>query len=297
MTIPGALDLRLTLGHLWRGPWDPTMTLAPARVRRATRTPSGPAVLELGARPGGGRTLVTARAWGPGAGAALAALPALIGAGDHPVALPPAHPLVTRLARSLPGLRLGRTGAVFEALVPAIVEQKVSGKEAWRSYRALTLALSEPAPGPGGLYLPPAPAAFAGLGYFELHRFGIERRRAATLLRAAAQAPALEAAAARGPQALHARLRAVPGVGPWTAAEVCHRALGDPDAVPLGDYHLPHVVAWALAGRARADDACMLELLAPYAGQRARVLRLLEAAGIRPPVIGPRRRLRSIRGL
>ncbi len=94
-----------------------------------------------------------------------------------------------------------------------------------------------------------------------------------------------------------ARLTALPGVGPWTAAEVARVALGDTDAVSVGDYHLPHQVAWALAGEPRADDDRMLELLEPYRGHRARVVRLIEAAGILAPRHGPRRPLRAITSL
>ena len=66
------------------------------------------------------------------------------------------------------------------------------------------------------------------------------------------------------------------------------------DAVSVGDYHLPNVVAWALASEARADDARMLELLEPYRGQRGRVIRLLEASGIGAPRFGPKMPIRSI---
>ena len=91
------------------------------------------------------------------------------------------------------------------------------------------------------------------------------------------------------------RLRALPGVGAWTAAEVALVALGDADAVPIGDYHLPHMVAWNLAGEPRATDERMLELLEPFAGHRGRVIRLLTLGGAGAPRFGPRMQLRSIR--
>jgi 3-methyladenine DNA glycosylase/8-oxoguanine DNA glycosylase len=81
----------------------------------------------------------------------------------------------------------------------------------------------------------------------------------------------------------------------WTAAEIRQRALGDPDAVSVGDYHLPGIVGWALTGR-KVDDEGMLELLAPYAGHRHRVIRLLELSGAHPPRRGPRLSVRDYRG-
>jgi 3-methyladenine DNA glycosylase/8-oxoguanine DNA glycosylase len=95
----------------------------------------------------------------------------------------------------------------------------------------------------------------------------------------------------------YARLLAVPGIGPWTAAEVGVRALGDIDAVSIGDFHLPHLVAWALAGEPRATDARMLELLEPYRGRRALVVRLLELSGVRAPRYGPRLAPRRIEAI
>ena len=84
-----------------------------------------------------------------------------------------------------------------------------------------------------------------------------------------------------------ARLRVVPGIGVWTAAEVAQRALGDADALSVGDYHLSAYVGWSLAGRP-LDDAGMVELLEPWRPHRYRVVRLLECSGVRKPRFGPR---------
>ena len=73
------------------------------------------------------------------------------------------------------------------------------------------------------------------------------------------------------------RFTAVNGVGPWTAARIGLIALGDPDAVTVGDLHIPHMVTWALAGERRGSDERMLELLEPFRGHRGRVIRLLMA--------------------
>jgi 3-methyladenine DNA glycosylase/8-oxoguanine DNA glycosylase len=288
LTFP--LDLGLTLGPLRHGAGDPTIRFAPDGVWRATRTREGPATIRLAL----GRAEVTATAWGPGAATALDGVPALVGFDDDPAAFRPALSLLADLHRRLAGLRIGRTGAIFEALLPAIIEQKVVGEEARRSYRALLRDHGEAAPGPADLRLAPEPATLAGLPYFAFHPLGIERRRADTIRRAAARAARLEEAASMSSERAMARLTAIPGIGPWTAAEALRVGLGDPDLVSVGDYHLPNVVAWALAGEPRGDDARMLELLEPYRGQRGRVIRLLEAGGIGAPRFGPKMPIRSI---
>jgi 3-methyladenine DNA glycosylase/8-oxoguanine DNA glycosylase len=243
---------------------------------------------------------VTATAWGPGADAALDAAPGLAGAEDDVAGFDPAHPVVAELWRRQPGLRIPRSGAVVEALVPAVLEQRVTGRQARRSYVALVRALGEPAPGPAGeagMLVPPPPEAWAGLPSWTWHRFGVERRRADTVGRACRRAAALERLAALPPAEAAAGLRAVAGVGAWTAAEVASRALGDADAVPVGDYHLPHQAAWALAGEPRGTDERMLELLAPFTGHRGRVLRLIEAGRAGPPRLGPRAAIPRIAAL
>jgi 3-methyladenine DNA glycosylase/8-oxoguanine DNA glycosylase len=288
------LDLFLTLRPLWRGSGDPTMRLGRHRAWRATRTPDGPAAVALAVD---GERL-RAEAWGPGAAHALDRVPALVGQDEDLAAWrADLHPVVAALDRRLAGVRLGRTGAVMEALVPAVIEQKVTGREAFRSFRSLVVAHGAPAPGPLGLRLLPDPGVLAALPYFAFHPLGIERRRADAIRRAATRGAWIEAITELPIAAAYARLRSIPGVGEWTAAEVGVRALGDPDAVSVGDFHLPKLVAWALVGEPRADDARMLELLEPFRGHRARVIRLIEASGLGPPRRGPRLPVRSIAGI
>ena len=280
------LDLRLTLAPLRRGSYDPTIRLSTGRAWRATRTLDGPASVAL---VHAGDEL-RAEAWGPGADRLLADIPALLGLDEDLAAIPTGHPLIARLARRDTGIRIPRTLAVVESLVPAILEQKVTSDEAHRATIGLIRAHGEPAPGPAEwrLRLPPAPATLAALPYYAYHPFGIERRRAELIRRIASRASWFEAIVDLPLPDAYARLTAVPGIGPWTAAEVGVRALGDADAVSVGDFHLPNLVAYALAGEPRGNDTRMLELLEPYRGQRARVMRLLELSGIRPPRYGPR---------
>jgi 3-methyladenine DNA glycosylase/8-oxoguanine DNA glycosylase len=286
---PGPLDLTLTLGRLRHGRQDPCLRLGSGRAWRATRTSAGAATLALTAEGGE----IAAQAWGPGADAALEQLPELLGFDDDPTGFGPAPGLVRDLHRRRPGLRLGRTAAVVETLVPTVVAQRVTGVEAGRSYRSLVRRHGEPAPGPCGLLVPPAPDVLAALPYWAFHRCGIEQRRADTIRRVATRASRLEAATTLAPGEATLLLTAVPGIGVWSAAKVAQAALGDRDAVCVGDYNLPHLVGWALAGERRATDERMLELLAPYRGQRARVVRLLELSGRYPPRRAPRAALRS----
>ena len=285
------VDLRLTLFPVRRGRLDPTMRLTPGEAWRATRTPEGPATTRLVARG----DAVTVQAWGPGAGWALDAAPALVGADDDDSGFTPHDPVVDDLRHRLPGLRLGRTNAVIEAIVASVLEQKVVGLEARRSYAALVRRLGEPAPGPlPGLLVPPAPEVLARTPSWVFHRCNVERKRADAVRMAASYAARLEEAATLPLPQAYARLTALPGVGPWTAAEVAMVALGDADAVSVGDYHLPSHVAYVLAGEPRADDARMLELLEPYRGHRGRVIRLIVAGGPAPPRYGPRLPLHPI---
>ena len=278
------LDVARTLVINRRGLGDPTIRVGPAAVVRATRTPDGPGTLHV--RHAGDR--LEAEAWGPGAERLLAELPAIVGLDDDAAALRPSHPVLREMARRLPGLRIARTSNVMEALVPAIIEQKVTGSEAFRAWRLLVTRYGERAPGPCDVWVPPPMERIAALPYHAFHPLGVERRRADTVRRVAARADRLSELPALPLRDAYRRLTSFPGVGPWTAAEVAIRALGDADAVSIGDFHLPNLVSWVLAGEPRGDDTRMLELLEPYKGHRGRVVRWLEASGIRPPAYGPR---------
>jgi 3-methyladenine DNA glycosylase/8-oxoguanine DNA glycosylase len=294
------LALEASVRPLYRGAGDPTMRLSRGTLVRAAWMGSGASVLAVRTASGGSE--LEAEAWGPGAEEALERLPALVGLDDDATGFDPGlHPAVAALAGRHGGLRLGRTGSVFEALLPAILEQKVTGAEAFRSFRRLVRALETPAPGSFDLWMPARAADVAAFRSWTFPGLGIEPRRGALLQRVARDASRLEAIVAPAARpgagreeisvaaaALDTRLRAYTGIGPWTSAEVTFRALGDPDAVSVGDAHLPHLVAWVLAGEPRATDTRMLELLEPWRGHRARVVRLLELSGRAAPRYGPR---------
>nr|WP_165987220.1 DNA-3-methyladenine glycosylase 2 family protein [Streptomyces sp. YIM 98790] len=286
------------MGVLRRGPHDPAFQVdRRGAVWRATRTPQGPATLRLASL----RPRVEAAAWGPGAEWLLDRLPALLGAGDRPEEFTPHHELVAEAHRRHPGVRLVRTGRVLESLIPSVLEQKITTEEAYRAWRLLLRRHGEPAPAPSpgtpdaaamppGMRVMPDRRTWLSIPSWEWHRAGVDGKRSSAVLRAVRVAPRLEQAAAMELPDAMTRLQLVPGVGPWTAAEVLQRSNGAADAVTVGDLHLPGIVGYALTGRRGADDAAMLELLEPYAGQRHRATRLIMLSGVSPPRREPRMR-------
>lgn len=282
VTVDVSLDLRRTLRPLGGRQADDGWW-------RPARTPLGPATVHLRAERGG----IRAQAWGPGSEWMLDRVPSLIGLADDPDAFQTDHPLVSTLVRRHRGARYGATGLVLDALVRAVLAQKVTGKEAATGLRGLSRRFSDDAPGPRRLRLPPDPSRIAAAPYWEFHTLGIEKRRTDILRRVAADAGRIERVAGLASDDARRFLHRYAGVGVWTSAETVAVSHGDADAVSVGDYHLKNVVAWHLAGRPRGTDEEMLELLEPFRPHRGRVLRLLEQAGA-APAFGPRMPLRSI---
>lgn len=288
--VAAEIDLEATFFTLRRGTGDPTTRISGGEVWRASRTPDGPVTVRFARRDGG----VAVEAWGEGAGWMLDRAPDWLGLDDGAEAFDPPPGVVRDAWRRARGLRIPRTGLVVEHLIPTILEQKVTGLEARRAYRRMALALGEPAPGPGSLVLPPDPKRVAAFPYYAMHPFGVERRRADVIRVVCARAAWLDAAAALPVEEAAARMWTVQGIGPWTVAEVARLGLGDADAVSVGDFHLPHLVSWALAREPRGSDERMLELLEPYRPFRGLAQRLLETARVRAPAFGPRMEVRAI---
>ncbi len=280
------VDLGATLGPLRRGPGDPTCKVAGGGLWRTARTPEGVATQRLSVRG----SVVECRAWGPGAAWSVASLPELLGSADDSEGFRPEHPLIAQAWRRSPGWRVPRTALVMEALVPAILEQKVTGREAWASWRRLVTTYGTPAPGPApaGMAVVPAPEVWAAVPSWEWHRAGVGADRSRTIVSVAGRAAAIERTVGLASDEVDRRLRSLPGVGVWTSAEVRQRAHGDPDAVSVGDFHLAGRVVFALTGERGGDDAQMLELLARYAGHRYRAVRMIELAGPAQPRRAPR---------
>ncbi|ORW95372.1 3-methyladenine DNA glycosylase [Mycobacterium sp. IEC1808] len=279
VTFPGAASFGHTLAPLRRGPRDPCFRLpGDGTIWRTSLLPSGPVTARIRRATA---NAAHCEAWGGGAQEFIEMLPAMLGADDDASDFEPRDPIVAAAHQRVPHLRLGRTGRVLEALIPAIIEQRVPGADAFRSWRVLVSKHGTPAPGPApaGMRVPPSADAWRHIPSWEFHRANVDPRRAQTVVACARRAASLERLVARPAEEARRALTSLPGVGEWTAAETAQRAFGDADAVSVGDYHIPKMIGWTLLGRP-VDDAVMLELLEPMRPHRHRVVRLLEASGL-----------------
>jgi len=291
------LELARTLRTVAHGSADPSVRILPAGAWLAFRTGSGPATLFLAQHAGALRSpaRVSAQAWGPGAAEAVASVPSLLGEHDDWSSFDDPHFLATLPAalrearRRHPGLRLPSTARMLQTLVPVVLGQKVTQMEAVHAWRYLVQRFGDPAPGPvpAGLMLPPDAAGWRRVPSWEWHRAGVDSHRSRTILRACASASGLERLAGLPAEEASFKLQSLPGIGPWSAAEILQRTHGSPDLVAVGDFHLAAEVGAALTGK-RTDDAGMLALLEPWRGHRQRVVRLIGLTGFRKQAWGPR---------
>ena len=284
------IDLSAQLGPLRRGSGDPTWgSTADGGIWRTTLTPVGPGLERLIVNRSAG--VVEARAWGPGANWLMDRVPRLLGQLDNPGDFQPPG-VLRQTGRRHQGWRVGRTERVLEALLPAILEQRVTGGEAWRAWRLLINDLGEPAPhapgAPAGLRVFPAPEAWQAVPSWKWHKLAVDGKRSAAILRAAQLADQLEDCLELSAADARVRLHAIHGIGIWTVAETAQRALGDPDAISYQDYHLAREVVFVMSGERNGDDAQMAKLLLPWAGHRYRIQRLIELSGKQRPRHGPR---------
>ena len=262
-------------GHWRKGAGDPTYRIEQGRHWRGIRTPVGPVTLAV--QPLNTNGVILAEAWGQGAEWVLDQLPTMLGADDDPSGFTPHHPQVGRALKEHPHWRIDRGNLVWQALMPAIIEQKVTGQEAFGGFRRLVHFHGERAPGPGAalhLWVAPGPQTVRMIPSWEWLRMHIDPARSRILVRAAQVADTLERTLQLPGEQADARLRSISGIGVWTSAEVRFRAHGDTDAVSFGDYHVPNEIGHALVGH-DLDDAGLAELLEPYRPHRHRVQALL----------------------
>jgi 3-methyladenine DNA glycosylase/8-oxoguanine DNA glycosylase len=286
-TPPFPINVAKTLGPLKRGRFDRTASFTASEIWRATRTPDGPATQRI--RSVGEQ--IESRSWGAGAQWLAQRAQVLVGGNDDTSDFPEIDEALTRLHRQNRSFRILCTQSIWEALFPSVLEQKVTGVEARRSYAHLLRHFGELAPKPDGappLVLPPDADRVAESPSYVFHAAGVEAKRGDTIRLAATYAHRLREAAEMPTAAANALVAKLPGIGAWTVAEVGIVSLGDADAVSVGDYHLKNWVSWNLAGQTRGTDEDMLALLEPYRPHRGRVLKYLQMGGQAPPRYGPR---------
>lgn len=277
------IDAARAIRYQQRGAHDPAQLDDQGVIWRAMRTPEGVATIAIRVE----RTRIRAAAWGAGAAWGLDQLPRLCGADDDTDGFEAhRHPVIADTHHRHPDLRLGRTDLLFDALVSAIFEQKVTALQAFGAWRMILTWCGERAPGPTPRPMFAPPAQWHRIPSWTWHRAGLEPPQSRTIVEAAARRPSLERTA-RDAASADGALMSLQGVGAWTSAEARIRAFGDADAVSVGDYHLAHQVGYALTGH-RVDDDGMLELLEPWRGHRQRVIRLLGLSGRVEPRRGPR---------
>lgn len=293
-TVTGAAKLLDTcIRPLLRGFEDPTLRRTPSGWWRTSRTPYGSG-LQCLVRSGDD---VEVTCWGPGSEWLLDQSPRLLGSADDVSTFNPARgSIVYQAHRQRPWLRIGRTDRVLEALAPASIEQLVTGKEAFRAQRLLLEAFGERPGGPAldaahpawGMRIPLSAEQWLSVPSWDFLRAGADVKRTRAILAGARTSRSLERLASHTYTGdVDAALRSLPGVGPWTSANVRQRAIGDPDAWSIGDFHVGHNLSFALVGEQLDDDA-VTELLEPYRGHRYRVELLLSGMA-RPQRHGPRR--------
>jgi 3-methyladenine DNA glycosylase/8-oxoguanine DNA glycosylase len=294
-------DIGATLSWYRHGGSDPTTWLTTVgrgpdgsgHFVRATLTPDGPGTVSLR----WAQDDITVETYGPGGAWLQQQAERMIGSADtddHGLEASD-HPVVAAAARANRHLRIGASSDLYHELLPIIIEQRITAGEAHRQWQRLCFELSEPAPGPfTRLLLPPDPAVLARRPSWWFHPLGIERKRAEPLINVARHASKFWTWSAMGPQEATTKLRLIRGVGQWTIGSVLGPALGDPDAVAVGDFHLKNLIAHNLAGEARGTDERMLELLEPYAGQRGRVVRYVARQGSVAPKFGPKKRIMAM---
>jgi 3-methyladenine DNA glycosylase/8-oxoguanine DNA glycosylase len=296
VVFDGPANPAMTMSPLRRGPGDPCYQLVDGAIWKTTSMPSGPVTARL---VKSARNAVDCEAWGSGASEFVERLPSWLGAEDDATGFAPTEPTIAAALRKVPHLLLGRTDRVLEALVPAVLEQRVAGKDAFRAWRLLVTKYGAPAPGPAPerMRVPPPSDVWRRIPSWEFHLANVDPGRARTVVNCAQRADSLERLTTRAPGQARAALQSLPGVGEWTAAEVAQRAWGDADAISVGDYHLSNMVGSTLLGH-RIDDPEMIELLEPLRPHRQRAVRLLEVSGLaRNPRFGARQAIPNLRAL
>ena len=196
-------------------------------------------------------------------------------------------PWIGRAVTGVPHLRVRRRPDPWEALAWAVTEQLIAYDRAVEIQRRLIAAFGRHCPHTG-LRDAPSARVIAGEAPARLAAFDLPQHRASTLRRAA-----IEVARGRvdlfaaDPEPGWRRLRAIPGIGPWTIEMLALAGQGRYDQVPAGDLGYIKLVGRIVTGnpRARADEAEVrgfFERYGEWKGLAGEYLRLAGARGWLP---------------
>jgi 3-methyladenine DNA glycosylase/8-oxoguanine DNA glycosylase len=181
-------------------------------------------------------------------------------------------PLIGRSVRERPWLRVRRRPEPFEALAWAICEQLIEYERAAKIQRRIVAALGPRWASEDGRHRPlrdvPSAATIAATAPARLESFDLVGSRARLLVRVAREV-------ASGRVDLHdrdherawRRLRAIPGIGPWTIEMLALKGQGRHDQLPAGDLGLLKLVGRRLSGgdpRVLAEEHEVRSFFAPY---------------------------------
>jgi len=176
-------------------------------------------------------------------------------------------PLIGRLVRADPALRVRRRPEAWEALAWAVCEQLIEFVRAAAIQRRLVARLGPRCAG-SGLRDVPSAEVVAAQAPALLASMDLSPSRAATLVRAAREvASGRVDLGAEDPQPGWARLRGIPGIGSWTVETLALRGQGRYDQLPAGDLAYRKLVGRLDSGgdpRAVASERRVRERFAPY---------------------------------
>jgi len=231
-------DFRLLLAFLGPRATPGVEEVVGDTYRRSLRLPHGPAIAELaddGVAVRCRLVLSDPRDLGP----AVARLRRLLDLDADPVAVDDVlgrDPVLGRLVRAMPGRRAPGAVDGAELAIRAVLGQQISVVAARTIAGRLVAAHGAPLSAPsGGLtHVFPEPSRIAGAVDASLP-MPAARRGTVRALAAALADGSLELDVGADREAVLRRLRALPGIGPWTAGYVALRALGDPDVLLSDD--------------------------------------------------------------
>lgn len=166
-------------------------------------------------------------------------------------------PLLRPLRGRLAGLRPWQLSSPEHALVRAVSGQLIRASDAIRIERRILRDLCPPM---GEMHAPLDTAMLRAAHPARFERAGLSPARA-VLLKRAAKLPWPDLAG-ESSERIDARLRALPGLGPWTAGSILLHGFGRYEHAPVGDLGLIRVCGVLLGRVADAEDT--VRLLEPY---------------------------------